>query len=293
MVRVLFLGAAIISIPLGAYLFDFRSSPVVLKEVVFVSAVAPETQTNTETEIDLEVAELVRRAEEAAISVASLTPGAQVKEAILPRPKPRPDTVSSNVIETPKVKLTVSKVASASTAASAPKKSIEKLILSNFNVTGNNIERGQKSVETLELLIQRSLARGRTDEFGQDQGIRIASTIANQPTKTSAYLGPKEMLTASGQVDMQALLMSLVERSDLAAQGGFASATGTLRVATKTTTISKDQIHVVKPGDSLAAIAYRYYGRTGDYLRIFKANKTRLNSINSIQVGQELVIPAL
>jgi nucleoid-associated protein YgaU len=49
--------------------------------------------------------------------------------------------------------------------------------------------------------------------------------------------------------------------------------------------------YTVKPGDSLSKIAKHFYGDSNDYMRIFEANKDKLNDPNKIQIGQELVIP--
>jgi LysM repeat protein len=49
--------------------------------------------------------------------------------------------------------------------------------------------------------------------------------------------------------------------------------------------------YTVKPGDSLSKIAKQFYGDSNDYMRIFEANKDKLNDPNKIQIGQELVIP--
>jgi nucleoid-associated protein YgaU len=49
--------------------------------------------------------------------------------------------------------------------------------------------------------------------------------------------------------------------------------------------------YTVKSGDSLSKIAREFYGNAGDYLRIFEANRDKLNDPNKIQPGQELVIP--
>jgi nucleoid-associated protein YgaU len=50
--------------------------------------------------------------------------------------------------------------------------------------------------------------------------------------------------------------------------------------------------YTVQPGDSLSKIAKQFYGNANEYMRIFEANKDRLNDPNRIQTGQELVIPA-
>jgi nucleoid-associated protein YgaU len=49
--------------------------------------------------------------------------------------------------------------------------------------------------------------------------------------------------------------------------------------------------YTVKPGDTLSKISREMYGDSGQYLRIFEANRDKLNDPNKIQVGQELVIP--
>ena len=48
----------------------------------------------------------------------------------------------------------------------------------------------------------------------------------------------------------------------------------------------------VKAGDSLSKIAKEFYGNAGDYMRIFNANKDKLRDPDTIQEGQELLIPA-
>jgi nucleoid-associated protein YgaU len=51
------------------------------------------------------------------------------------------------------------------------------------------------------------------------------------------------------------------------------------------------RVYTVKPGDSLSKIAKDFYGNANDYMRIFEANKDKLNDPNKIQAGQELLIP--
>jgi nucleoid-associated protein YgaU len=51
------------------------------------------------------------------------------------------------------------------------------------------------------------------------------------------------------------------------------------------------QTYTVKAGDSLSRIAKQFYGNANEYMRIFDANKDKLNDPDKIQIGQELVIP--
>lgn len=50
-------------------------------------------------------------------------------------------------------------------------------------------------------------------------------------------------------------------------------------------------VHVVKKGDSLSKIAKDVYGDMMKYNKIFEANRSILKNADSIEVGQELVIP--
>lgn len=50
--------------------------------------------------------------------------------------------------------------------------------------------------------------------------------------------------------------------------------------------------HVVQPGDTLWAIAKKYYGNGNQYTKIANANKDKIKNPNLIYPGQQLVIPA-
>lgn len=55
--------------------------------------------------------------------------------------------------------------------------------------------------------------------------------------------------------------------------------------------MSEQKIHTVQSGETLSSIAKHYYGDANEYRAIFEANKDKLSDPDSIQVGQELVIP--
>lgn len=56
---------------------------------------------------------------------------------------------------------------------------------------------------------------------------------------------------------------------------------------------AEEMIYEVKPGDTLGAIAQRFYGKASLYPRIFEANKDILSNPDLIKVGQKLKIPKL
>jgi nucleoid-associated protein YgaU len=51
-------------------------------------------------------------------------------------------------------------------------------------------------------------------------------------------------------------------------------------------------VYTVQPGDSLSKIARQYYGDANQYMRIFNANRDKLQDPNVIRPGQQLIIPA-
>jgi nucleoid-associated protein YgaU len=51
------------------------------------------------------------------------------------------------------------------------------------------------------------------------------------------------------------------------------------------------QSYTVQAGDSLSKISKHFYGDASEFMRIFYANRDKLNDPNKIQVGQQLTIP--
>jgi LysM repeat protein len=52
-----------------------------------------------------------------------------------------------------------------------------------------------------------------------------------------------------------------------------------------------ERVHVVERGDTLGAIAKKYYGKAGLYPKIFEANRDVLDNPDLIKPGQKLRIP--
>ena len=54
---------------------------------------------------------------------------------------------------------------------------------------------------------------------------------------------------------------------------------------------SKARTYTVQSGDSLSKISQQFYGKAGEYNKIFEANRDKLSDPNKIQPGQVLNIP--
>jgi len=51
------------------------------------------------------------------------------------------------------------------------------------------------------------------------------------------------------------------------------------------------RMYTVQSGDTLSKISKQFYGNADEYMKIFEANRDRLQSPDKIQVGQQLTIP--
>jgi LysM repeat protein len=54
---------------------------------------------------------------------------------------------------------------------------------------------------------------------------------------------------------------------------------------------SEGQTYTVKAGDNLSKIAKEFYGDANEYMKIFYANRDKLNDPDKIKIGQQLTIP--
>lgn len=54
---------------------------------------------------------------------------------------------------------------------------------------------------------------------------------------------------------------------------------------------SLNKSYTVQSGDTLSKISRQFYGDSDEYMRIFYANRDKLNDPDKIQVGQQLIIP--
>ncbi|MCA9000248.1 MAG: LysM peptidoglycan-binding domain-containing protein [Planctomycetaceae bacterium] len=61
--------------------------------------------------------------------------------------------------------------------------------------------------------------------------------------------------------------------------------------ATTETPAPQTLTYVVRPGDTLTGISFKFYGTISRYQQIFDANRSQLSSVDNLKVGTELVIP--
>ncbi len=146
----------------------------------------------------------------------------------------------------------------------------------------------------LENLVVAALKEGRPD--AEIDGLINAAAQAGQLTV------PEILVTADGRVDTAILLQSIINEATIAA-GGAAPAvpdvptgdgTGVeVRVVQRATETEQYRFYTVSPGDSLGAIAVKFYGNVTKYPLIYEANRKILSSPDQIRVGQRLAIPSL
>lgn len=164
-------------------------------------------------------------------------------------------------------------------------------------ITGDVVETGSTNPAAqspLELLVVRALKEGRSDAY--------IDTLLNEASTAGDITVPRLLVTSDGRVDTAVLLNSIVAQATIAA-GGDAPAvpdvptgngTGVeVRVVQRATQTEQYRFYTVNSGDSLGAIAVKFYGDMNKFDVIYQANRQILSSPDTIRVGQRLSIPAL
>lgn len=125
----------------------------------------------------------------------------------------------------------------------------------------------QQKIPGLEPIVATALAQGMN---GAEIDILIAQAVQSGLIKV-----PPQMLKTNGDVDTRAILATLVQTP----------APKIVRPLGNT--------YIVRPGDTLALIAQRYYGTRDAVEDIYWANKDRLANPDALSVGQTLFLPQL
>lgn len=110
---------------------------------------------------------------------------------------------------------------------------------------------------------------------------------------------PKALRTSEGEVDKDTLITQLARAatgeaatppSDDIIAGGKGVEVRVVQQAGQTV---QYRFYTVQRGDSLGAIAHKFYGDATEFRRIYEANRRLLPSPDQIRAGQRLTIPAL
>ena len=109
----------------------------------------------------------------------------------------------------------------------------------------------------------------------QDNKLFIRGIAPSEEAKNKFWDQVK--LANPNQDDITADISVDSSRAIGAAAGGGQGATG--------------QTYEVKSGDNLSKISKQFYGDSNEYMRIFYANRDKLNDPDKIQIGQQLTIP--
>lgn len=149
--------------------------------------------------------------------------------------------------------------------------------------------KGESAAEpqSLETLVAQALAEGQTD--------KAIDEIVNAAVAEGEIIAPEGLTTTEGKVDTAVLLAAIVAEAmgDEMGQGDLSDPSelvdgGTPALQAET----EDVLYVVRPGDSLGAIALRFYGDADLNGAIFKANRQVLDTPQSLKAGMKLLIPA-
>lgn len=123
----------------------------------------------------------------------------------------------------------------------------------------------------------------------------IAEIIASA-LDTGKITAPASVFQVDGTVDTRSLLITLVEKA--VADGSEDAEVAAAQIAKADPERAdtprpngRPTFYIVQPGDSLAAIAYRFYGSTSEFSKIFQANAASIKDPSRIFVGQRLKIP--
>jgi len=115
----------------------------------------------------------------------------------------------------------------------------------------------------LELMVIRALNQGQSEDY--------IDALVNHAASAGTVDVPRNLITVDGRVDTTALLSVLGPQSAGPGPG---------------------RDYEVEAGDTLASIAYRFYGSTAMQTEIFDANKDKISSPSNIRAGLTLVLPA-
>ena len=151
------------------------------------------------------------------------------------------------------------------TVPSVPKPVAPKPIVAEVNTPST-----PTTIKGLQELVSVALTQGRTEQ-------EIDQLIV-QAVDHGTLIIPDTLRRSDGRPNTMAMLATLVDATT---------------PTTPTLTRDVGNTYVVRPGDSLASIAVKYYGSTDAVNDIFWANKDRLSDPDQLRVGQTIFLPLM
>lgn len=118
-----------------------------------------------------------------------------------------------------------------------------------------------------------------------DKVVTLRGEAPDIETKTGIMTAFNGLVKADNVINQ----IALAKPPAGAAPAAKATAAATATAAAGT---AQMQIHEVVKGETLSAIAKKYYGSASKYNKIFEANRDILNDPDKIKVGQKLKIPS-
>ena len=138
-------------------------------------------------------------------------------------------------------------------------------------------------------LVTQALKQGQSDAY--------IDALLNEAADTGSIAVPSALRTEAGRVDTATLLAALVRKSNPEAAITPTIDTNSngveVRVVQRAGETKRYNFYTVQSGDSLGAIAQRFYGDAAFYTSIFDANRQILSSPDRVRAGQRLSIPEI
>ena len=142
---------------------------------------------------------------------------------------------------------------------------------------------------SMQDLVTQALKQGQSDAY--------IDALINEAATTGSIAVPSALRTEAGRVDTATLLAALVRKSNPEAAITPTIDTNSngveVRVVQRAGETKRYNFYTVQSGDSLGAIAQRFYGDAAFYTSIFDANRQILSSPDRVRAGQRLSIPEI
>ncbi len=148
---------------------------------------------------------------------------------------------------------------------------------------------GSKPQLGLEGLVVQAISEGQSDAY--------LDALLNEAADRGLIQVPAALVTDGGRVDTPTLISALTQKAAPTPARKHKLPVGgkgvEIRVIQSAGETKEYRFYTVQPGDSLGAIAVKFYGDAAYFADIFNANRQFVPSPDRIRPGQRLTIPVL